>query len=416
MASPLIRPYLIFFVLSVLWIVSMFYRVSNAVIATSLVQDLGLDPESLGFLGGAYFYSLALFQIPMGPMLDRIGPRILVTFFPLIGALGSFFFALGESFTVALLGRILIGVGMAPVLMGAFKVFTMEFPPEKFATLVGVILAVGTFGNIIAGSPLAYLNATIGWRMTFILAGGITTVLAILVFWVLGGEKSRDEKIRLSSGSEPKIGVFQSIRLILGSLAFWQIGSVAFFSYGTFVGLQGLWLGPYLMEIKGYSSIQTGHLLIMCAIGVIVGGPISGRISDRHFDSRKKVVLFGLTLYSLSLLPLTGIIEIRNIILDGFIFFSIGFLNAFSLIVYSHAKELFHINISGTVTAWISSFFMAGGAIFMPALGKVIESFPHTAHGYPAEAYHLSFLVCVLGMAMSLVFYAFSKERSRTSP
>jgi predicted MFS family arabinose efflux permease len=414
MASPSLRLFLIFFILSVLWVLSMFYRVSNAVIATNLIQDLGLDPETLGILGGAYFCSLALLQIPMGPMLDRIGPRILVTFFPLIGALGAFLFAFGESFTIALFGRILIGVGMAPVFMGALKVFTFEFPPEKFATLVGIILSIGTLGNIFAGSPLAYLNTTIGWRMTFVLAGGITIVLAILVFWVLGGKKDRDEKTQLSFASEPKIGIFQSIRLILGSLAFWQIGSVAFFSYGTFVGLLGLWLGPYLMEIKGYSSIQTGNLLIMCAIGVIVGGPISGRISDRHFDSRKTVVLFGLTLYSLSLLPLIGILEIRNIIWNGFIFFSIGFFNAFSLVIYSHAKELFHITISGTITAWISFFFMAGGAIFMPAIGNIIESFPCTEHGYPAKAYHLSFLVCILGMAASLVFYAFSKERSRT--
>jgi hypothetical protein len=94
----------------------------------------------------------------------------------------------------------------------------------------------------------------------------------------------------------------------------------------------------------------------------------------------------------------------------------IGFFNAFSLIIYSHAKELFHITISGTVTAWISFFFMAGGAIFMPAIGNVIKSFPCSSQGYPAEAYHLSFFICFLGMAISLVFYAFSKERRRTSP
>lgn len=167
------------------------------------------------------------------------------------------------------------------------------------------------------------------------------------------------------------------------------------------------------MEIKGYSSIQTGHMLIMCAIGLIVGGPISGRISDRHFHSRKRVVLFGLTLYLLSLLPLTGILKVRNPFWYGFIFFSLGFFNAFAMVIYSQAKELFPITISGTVTAWISFFFMAGGAIFMPAIGKVIESFPCTAHGYPAKAYHLSFFICFLGMAASLIFYFFSKERSR---
>ena len=130
------RPLSIFCVLSGLFILSMFYRVSNAVIAPNLVQDLGLNAETLGILGGAYFYSFALLQIPMGPMLDRIGPRTVVTLFPLIGALGAFLFAFGETFVTALLGRILIGAGMASVLMGAMKVFLSRFPPEKFATLV----------------------------------------------------------------------------------------------------------------------------------------------------------------------------------------------------------------------------------------------------------------------------------------
>jgi hypothetical protein len=80
------------------------------------------------------------------------------------------------------------------------------------------------------------------------------------------------------------------------------------------------------------------------------------------------------------------------------------------MVIYAHAKELFPIGISGTVMTWINFFTMAGGAVFMPALGKVIEWFPRTDHSYPAEAYHLSFLICFIGMAASLIFYAFSKK------
>jgi MFS family permease len=193
MISPRsLKLFLIFSILSLLYIFSQFFRVSNAVIAPNLIQDLGLNAETLGILGGAYFYSFALLQIPMGPMLDRIGPRIVVTLFPLIGALGAFLFALSGSFTSALLGRILIGLGMAPVLMGSMKVFILRFPPEKFATLVGTILSVGTLGNIFAASPLAYLTSVIGWRVTFILAGGITILLAFFGLWVLGGEKKKE--------------------------------------------------------------------------------------------------------------------------------------------------------------------------------------------------------------------------------
>src|SRR5512136_2442231 len=97
-ASHSIRPALIISILSTLLVFSMFYRVSNAVIAPNLVQDLGLNAETLGIVGGAFFYSFALLQIPMGPMLDQIGPRFIVTCFTLIGGLGAFLFAFAESF------------------------------------------------------------------------------------------------------------------------------------------------------------------------------------------------------------------------------------------------------------------------------------------------------------------------------
>jgi len=408
--SPPSRPFFIFFSLSALFTLSMFYRVSNAVIAPNLIQDLGLNAETLGILGGAYFYSFALLQIPMGPMLDRIGPRIIITSSSLIGALGAFLFAFGESFTAAFLGRILIGVGMASVLMGSFKVFILRFAPDRFTTLVGILLSVGTLGNILAASPLAYLTSTIGWRMTFILAGGINTILAFLAFWILGEEGRKDDKPLSPGSSEAEIGILQSMRLILKSLAFWQMGAVAFFRYGTFVSLQGLWLGPYLIDIKGFSPLQAGNLITLLAIGIMVGGPIAGRLSDRTFDSRKGVALGGLILYCLSLLPLTGVLKIQSPFWFGFIFFFIGFFSSFGMVIYSHAKELFPISISGTVMTLVNFFTMAGAAISMPLLGRVIEFFPRVDHAYPARAYHLAFLLCFLGMAASVIFYAFSKR------
>jgi MFS family permease len=342
-------------------------------------------------------------------MLDRIGPRIVLTIFPLIGALGAFLFALGESFTPAFLGRILIGAGMASVLMGSFKVFTLRFPLEKFATLVGINLSIGTLGSILATSPMAYLASTIGWRMTFILSGGITIILAILIFWALGEEK-KDKSPILCAPSEPVTGVIQSIRLVLSSLAFWQMGTLTFFRYGTFAGLQSLWLGPYLIDIKGYSPIQTGNVLILLSIGMIIGGPVGGRLSDRVSHSSKGVALRGLSLYALSLFPLIGILKIESPFWYGLIFFFIGFFSSFGMLVYSHAKELFPIAISGTVMAGVNFFTMAGAAVFMPALGKIIESFPRVDHAYPSEAYHFSFLICFLGMIVSLIFYGFSKR------
>lgn len=409
-ASHSIKSSLILLIFSTLLVLSMFYRVSIAVIAPKLVQDLGLNAETLGIIGGGFFYSFALLQIPMGPMLDQIGPRFVVTFFTLIGGSGAFLFALGESFIVAFLGRILIGVGMASILMGALKVLTLRFPPERFATLMGIILTIGALGSILATSPLAYLTSTIGWRMTFILAGTVTSVLAFLVFWVLGAELGRGQHSFASSLSEPKIGVFQSLRMVSGSLVFWQIGVLCFFRYGTLVGLQGLWLGPYLMDIKGYSSILTGNILILLAIGTTLGYVISGMISDRISRSRKSVVLWGISLYTLTLLPLVGGVEIQKPFWYASIFFFMGFFSSFGMLAFSHIKELFPVTISGTVIAWVNFFTMAGAAIFMPALGRIIQAFHNSDQVYPTEAYHLSFFICFFCMTISLIFYAFSKR------
>ncbi len=403
--------FLIFAILSALFVLSQFYRVSNAVIAPNLIQDLGLSAEMLGLLGGSFFYAFTLLQIPMGPMLDRIGPRMIMSVSCLIGALGAFLFAFGNSFHSVLFGRILIGAGMSPMLMGAFKTFTLRFPPEQFATLVGFISAVGTFGNIVAASPLAFLTSTIGWRKTFFFTAIITIFLSVLVFWALRGEKTIDEK-GSSPQHKPEIGILQSIRLIVGSLVFWQFGAVAFFRYGVFVSLQGLWLGPYLIYIKGFTPVQAGNLLILLAIGVILGSPLGGRLSDHFFQFRKRVSLTGLSLYGVSLIPLIGLWNMEHPLSFALVFFFIGFFHGFVMSIYAHAKDTFPPSISGTVMTYVNFFTMAGAGMFMPFLGKVIEAFPKSGSSYPAEAYHLSFLICFLCIISSVIFYAIpSKER-----
>ena len=323
---------LIFAVLSALYLLSQFYRVSNAVIAPDLMRDLRLNAETLGILGGAFFYSFALIQIPMGPMLDRVGPRLVVSYSVLLGAFGAFLFGMGGSFTTVLIGRILIGVGMASVMVGAMKVFVLSFSPEKFATLLGTLVGIGTLGNILATSPLAFFSSVVGWRMTFIFAGAVTTLLAFLSLWILGGEGKGKEQRLPDPSIKQGIGIFKQIGMVLRSLSFWQIGFLGFFRYGTFVGLQGLWLGPYLMEIRGYSPVQAGNMLILAAVGSIIGGPVAGRLSDHVFHSRKGVTWVGLSLYCVSLFPLTGILEIQNPLWLGILFFFIGFFTSFGTV------------------------------------------------------------------------------------
>jgi MFS family permease len=322
---------------------------------------------------------------------------------------------MAESFSVALSGRILIGIGMSPLLMGSLKTFLTRFPLNHFSTLMGFFMAIGYLGNFLAASPLAYLNAVLGWRKVILLAGVITALFSVLVFWVLAEDDARtrfskDRASPPSSRDKPDLGILQAMRLVLKSLSFWQLGAPAFFRYGTFIALQGLWLGPYFMEIEGYSPAEAGELFTALAVGIMVSGPIAGRFVDRTGTSKKKVILVGLIMYTACLFPLIGVLRIRS--LYGYIplFLLMGFFNGSAILLFAHATRLFPASISGTVLTLTNFFSMSGGAIFMPLMGKVIESFPREGGAYPAEAYHTSFLLCILCMVASIIFYAFSQK------
>jgi len=401
----------IFPVLASLFCFSMFYRVTNAVIAPDLAQEFNLDAERLGMLGSAFFYTFALFQIPMGILLDRIGPRKVMSFFALVGAAGAFIFASAGSFVTALLGRALLGIGMASVLMGTLKVFVITYSPKRFSILSGIIISIGTLGSILATSPLVYLNSVIGWRLTLLYAGIITMVLACLIFWVL---KESDQEIRREvlpdTPQEQSTGVLKTLKLILSTLSFWQIGSIAFFRYGTFVALQGVWLGPYLMNIKNFTPLTTGNVLMMLSLGLIAGSPVAGYLADRVFRAAKPAIMIGLACYILCLVPLTGIWKIESAFVYSVIFIFMGFFNSFGMLAYTHIKELFPLNMSGTAIAGVNFFVMAGGAVFMQIIGIIISLYTDINQTYQPGAYHLAFFICLVGMIGSSIFYAFSKS------
>jgi MFS family permease len=408
------KSFFIFPILATVFCFSMFYRVTNAVIAPDLVRDFNLDAEKMGVLGSAFFYAFSLFQIPIGVLLDRVGPRRVMSSFTLVGAAGALCFAAAGNYFIACLGRVLLGIGMASALMGSLKVFVIRYTPQRFATLSGTIIAIGTAGTLVAASPLAYLNALIGWRLTLFWCGIITAVLAVLLFWVLrdDSEKEGTAPMHVSDPQHHK-GFIGSARMIIGNLSFWQISSLAFFRYGTFVALQGVWFGPYLMGVKGYTPVKAGNILTMLSVGMAIGSPIAGHFADRVFRTTKSVLLLGLSCYAACLFVLTGVVPLEGTLAFSVLFMFLGFFNGFGMLGYAHIKELFPLSMSGTVITGVNFFLMAGGAVFMQVIGVIIEFATRGGSGQGgAYPYHLAFFVCFIGMLASLIFYSFSRSKA----
>jgi len=217
----------------------------------------------------------------------------------------------------------------------------------------------------------------------------------------------------VTSPQQRKTGILKSARLVFGTLSFWQISAMSFFRSGTFMALQGIWLGPYLMNIKGFAPLTAGNVLMMLALGAAIGAPVAGYLAERVFSSTKSVIVLGVSLYVLVFIPLTGVVKIDSAGAYAVIFLLQGFFSSFGILVYTHVKELFPLSMSGTVIAAVNFFVMAGVAVFMQIIGVIISAYsgahPHPI--YSAGPYHLAFLICFLGITASLIFYSFSKAQ-----
>ena len=167
------------------YFLSYLFRTVNAVIAPDLVRDIGVDPASLGLLTSAYFLTFAAFQLPLGVLLDRYGPRRVEAVLLLFAAAGAFAFARAETLTGLLLGRALIGLGVSACLMAAFKAFTLWFPAEKLPLANGIQMISGGVGALAASTPVELSLKFTDWRGVFLILSGLTVVAAIFIFMVV---------------------------------------------------------------------------------------------------------------------------------------------------------------------------------------------------------------------------------------
>ena len=403
------RRWLIFAISTSLFFISQFYRASNAVIAPKLIEDLSLDTEGLGLISASFFYAFALTQIPISLFLDKIGPKNLMTALSAVGILGALVFSWADSLALGVTGRVLLGVGMSCNLMGTFKLLTLWFSPRKFATLMGVVVAIGTVGNMVATTPLVVLVENIGWRAGFQLIAAINLLLS-LVFYVVVCDPPANSPDNRDPGSSTSLqDVFGNIQLLFKRKDYWIISFGTLVRYGVLAAFQVLWAGPFLMEVMGYSALATGNLILLLNFGMILGAPCWGTLSDRLFRTRKGVVIAGLIGIALTIIILMVIpVGIPPAVL-ALLFFCFGFFNASGLLMYPHIKEMMPLEMAGVAMTGINFFNMVGPAVFLQGLGSLMQAlYPDASRG--PEAFNAAFLVCSVGLVIAATLYFFTRE------
>lgn len=389
--------WVIFWILALSYVLVYFHRICPAVVAVDMMRDLQAGGGLLGLLSSVYFYPYALMQLPSGLLSDSWGPRRTITLFFTVAFVGSLLLGLAPSLLWAIVGRTLVGLGVSMLFVPTMKTLAEWFRIREFATMTGILMAMGGIGTLIATTPLALLSTWIGWRLSFVVVGIITFLLAILV-WVFVRDRPADlgwpSPSELSGSSPKAVGLLEGMKKVLTCPRFWPVAIWFFFDCAVFFSFGGLWGGPYLMQVYGLTKAQAGQVLSMLAIGMIVGSPMLSFLSNRVFQGRKAV----LVLSSFVLLCLTALLAFYTdqLPLPGLYLICLGlgiFSSAIVVIGFTTTKELFPLQIAGTSTGLVNIFPFAGGAVFQPLLGHVLESHGRVEGAFTLAGYEQAFLI-----------------------
>jgi len=400
----------VYFPFALGYAISYFYRNTNAIIESDLVHELGLGPADLGLLTGAYFFSFAIFQLPLGILLDRYGPRRTEAVLLLFATMGAWIFSKSDSLSGLILGRLLIGLGVSACLMAAFKAYVIWFSSERLPMINGLQMAAGGLGALMATTPLQNFLSVTDWRGVFNGLAIITFFASLFLWFILPEHQSSADKHTTIKTQLKEMGI------IFRSPVFWSIVPLTALSNGSFLAIHGLWIKPWLRDVASLGEGDTTQLLFAMTLAIIVGyfslGIFSERISQLFDIGPITVGVFGMTLF-LTVQFYMAYGWATSPLLLVVIF---GFLGSSCILTFAGLAQIFPKKYSGRVSTILNVQVFMGAFIIQWGIGAIIELWPTTEIGYDPVSYQVAIGVLVLMQAAGLIWYFLSQQLIKKPP
>jgi sugar phosphate permease len=391
----------IFLVFLLAYTLSQFFRSFLAVIAPELSVELGLSPGDLGLMSATWFATFAIAQFPVGWALDRFGPRRTASLGMLAAVVGALVCSQAQGLTGGMIAMGLIGLGCAPIYMGALYIFGRVFAADRFALLASWMLAFGSGGSLLATTPLAFVAEQIGWRAAFIGIAGVTALSSALIALMVKDPPRVVKPVEGRSG-------WDEFRDLISIRGLWPLLPLIAISYAVVIAERGVWVGPYLAEVYGLSPVPRGNAVFLIAASTIAGTFVFGAL-DR-FVGRKTLVAVGssvtcalfVALWIWPTLPLH--VTVGTVAL-------IGAFGTTYAVLMAHGRTFLPDHLLGRGITLMNFTFMTGAALVQLISGQVVDALK-AAGQKPTDVFatlHLGFGVALL--LATLVYLTAQKIR-----
>jgi predicted MFS family arabinose efflux permease len=400
------KPWVTWGVAALFYLYELILRVSPSVMTSDLMVAFDATSSALGILISSYYYSYTAMQLPCGVVLDRLGPRNLLSISAILCIIGSVLFASLTRIGSAQIGRFLVGAGSACAFASCLQIASQSFAKKHFAMIVSLTNIMGILGSLLGGLPVAKLANALGWReATYVLAGvGLVIVLLILVFI----PKNVAHKARPTKGSTKKslASLFRNKQILIA-------GAVAGLMYLPISVFAELWVIPFFMAKHVLDNEGASIASAVMFVGIVIGSIVMAVVARKI---RSYVLTIRVASLAVALLFLSLAYWSCSLFQSLALVFAIGFFTGAQVLGFTCAKNNSSPALSGTTVAFTNCIVMLLGAIFQPLFGVLLDFFWTGAVSesgvrvYDAPCYRSAIAVIPAFLAVSHVLTFFMKE------
>ncbi|MGI9520390.1 MAG: MFS transporter [Hyphomicrobiaceae bacterium] len=381
------------------YFLSYLFRAVNAIIESDLVAEIGLGPAELGLVTAAYLGAFALFQLPLGVLLDRFGPRRVQFSLLTIGAIGALLFGLADDVVTLVIARSLIGLGFAGGLMASFKAVVIWVKEPRRALANAVVMSAGAIGLLLATAPMELATQAVGWRNVFLILAGITLSFGLVILFLVPERHAATRPAPIGRQIWELGGIFRD-------RAFLALGPLLATTAGSHIAIQTLWAGPWFRDVAGFDRDGVATYLLIMAVAFLVGILVTGAVADwlvRRGVGILTVMIVGVILFLFSQVGVVMNVTSAAMLPIWVVF---GMLGQVIILAYPWLSSYFGAERSGRAQTAVNLLIFATAFAMQYAMGEMIELFPIGASGnYAPEAYQVAFGVALGLQILALLWY-----------
>lgn len=372
-----------------------FLQLSSADIVDGLMSSFSLNALGASVLASTYYYVYVTLQAPAGILIDRFGPRRLLTLGALVCALGCWVFSASLQLHWAVCGRLLMGTGAAFAFVGSLSLISRWFPVNRFAVMVAVAETMGMFGAMFGGTLLAHLVVHFGWRTSIQGAAVLAACISALLWIVVRDSPPDTVPVPL-----PPSNFWGNLKILTHNKTAWVNGAYSGLMFAVQTVFIALWGVKFLQTAHQISLTMAAFVCNLVFIGVSIGGPVIAWL-DSHFAWRRQITFYGplgaMVLISLVLylpqLPLWGV---------GLLMLLLGFACSSYVLTFVIANEIAPAHMRSTSVGFVNMLSVGSAPLLQPLAGFLLAASSHHGTNYTVHHYQIALSILPIGLLIAV--------------